>query len=85
MAHIVRNFVIDLNDYISVECDISGSSVYKNPKIIAKKEGTDLNPQIKSKLIDSYTLNPSIGIKANDSYTFNPSIVMEENINVEEE
>ena len=71
MAHIVRNFVIDLNDYVSVECDISGSSAYKNPKMIAKKEGVDLNPRIESKLIDSYT--------------FNPSITIEENINIEEE
>ena len=63
MAHIVRNFVIDLNDIVNV--DISGieNNTYKNSKASVKAEiKSDLNPSTEIKNTDSIDFNPSINI-----------------------
>lgn len=63
MAHIVRNFVIDLNDIVNV--DISGieNNTYKNSKTSVKAEiKSDLNPSTEIKNTDSIDFNPSINI-----------------------
>ena len=75
MAHIVRNFVIDLNDIVNVDISKSGTRTYRNPKASVQVEKRpDLNPSLNTNIVDNIDVNNFLKSNNLNNIDFNPSL-----------